>query len=161
MKLIAIVLLTSVSALRYQLVSRSRPDSFTRVSGPLYSISFLGWPTENSVEWTVSAWTFVVATGFTAHSFLTIAPPYQTIYFVSGKLVLYGEFNIQAPGIELPKGVWIHAIMGLKGGNFFGVVTLRDGTQYSATGVASENVNLLSDSEFSGSAVLDFTVRKM
>ena len=165
MALLGLVLLMSVHALRYQLTSRSVPDYFTSVNGPTHHISFVGLPTKDSVDWTVSAWTFITATADMNHELLRINSPFEGLHFnkyFSNQLEIYGMSGTKAPGTALPIGVWMHAIMGVSGGILFGVVTLRDGTQYTVSRPSPSYFTLRDDTEFQGAGYAEaFTVRKM
>lgn len=159
MALLGLVLLMSVHALRYQVTPRSKPDHFVDISNYLYRISFLGLPVEDAKDWTLSAWSFIEATGAQQHIVLQTSQPRQLISFYAGTLIIGStDLMVQAPAINLPTLVWIHTLMGFNGVDFFAVVTLRNGAQYTAKGEKS-NLKLMSDFSYHGSDTTSFTVR--
>jgi hypothetical protein len=77
-------------------------------------------------------------------------------------LKFHGIFAKDFSGVPMPKGIWMHAIMGVHDTTAFGVITLKDGTQYYGSHEVGSDFKLRKDTKFVGSSdAMDFTVRNM
>jgi len=131
MTLLCLLLLTSTHAYRFQLVSRTVPDSFTNSNGPLYTFSFATLPawSGDTAEWTVSSWIYIVSTTYDSMNLLAITG--LALYFYSDfTLNWLDSFSGAAPAENIIKVMWFHVLMGSANNVGFGVVTKRSGTQY-------------------------------
>ena len=130
MTLLCLLLLTSTHAYRFQLVSRTVPDSFTNSNGPLYTFSFATLPawSGDTAEWTVSSWIYIASTTYDSMNVLTITD--IALYFALDTTLNWWDSFSEVPAEATIKVMWFHVLMGSANNVGFGVVTKRSGAQY-------------------------------
>lgn len=102
------------------------------ITGSFLYVKVSGAPLP-ATEWTISLWVYTEESGAN-QSALSMIRPDMALVWIGTKLRLYVAGIEDLPILETPGkplNTWIHSIMGVHNGVSFGVVTIKDGTQYT------------------------------
>ena len=159
--LLCLALLAGTYASRYQFVSRTVPDSFTKKTDRMYDFQFSSIPSlpPSIRDWSVSAWMFIVSADYDGLYPLRVYYPDLHIKFYTATEIKIVNYATAGDGV-MRTGVWFHVIVGANDSGTFGALTKRDGTQYSLAKTYYATAD--KDTRFYGATdIVNFTVSHM
>lgn len=112
-----------------------------------------------ATEWTMSLWMYIDTLEPQNGSVLEMIRPNMALYWLGTKLRMYSAQITNTQEVETtgrPSLKWIHSIMGAYNGVTFGVVTIKDGTQYTLS--TTDVVTITSETICTGTTGYPFIV---